>query len=126
MSDNRGHVRRSASLVLSLLLLAYVLNYLDRQILGILAGQIIAELRLTDTQFGVLSGPPFALLYSVLGVPFAFVADRTSRSRVITAALAFWSGFTALCGAATSFWQLFVFRMAWASARLAAWPLPMH
>ena len=111
MSDNRGHVRRSASLVLSLLLLAYILNYLDRQILGILAGQIIAELRLTDTQFGVLSGPPFALLYSVLGVPFAFVADRTSRSRVITAALAFWSGFTALCGAATSFWQLFVFRM---------------
>jgi len=111
VSDNRGHVRRSASLVLSLLLLAYILNYLDRQILGILAGQIIAELRLTDTQFGVLSGPPFALLYSVLGVPFAFVADRTSRSRVITAALAFWSGFTALCGAATSFWQLFVFRM---------------
>jgi MFS family permease len=111
VSDNSGQVRRSASLVLSLLLLAYILNYLDRQILGILAGQIIAELRLTDTQFGVLSGPPFALLYSVLGVPFGFIADRTSRSRVITAALAFWSGFTALCGAATSFWQLFVFRM---------------
>jgi MFS family permease len=111
VSDNSGQVRRSASLVLCLLLLAYILNYLDRQILGILAGQIIAELRLTDTQFGVLSGPPFALLYSVLGVPFGFIADRTSRSRVITAALAFWSGFTALCGAATSFWQLFVFRM---------------
>ena len=111
MTDYRDQVRRSASLVLSLLLLAYILNYLDRQILGILAGQIIADLHLTDTQFGVLSGPPFALLYSVLGVPFAFVADRTSRSRVITAALALWSGFTALCGAATSFWQLFVFRM---------------
>jgi MFS family permease len=103
--------RSRASLVLSLLLLAYIFNYLDRQILGILAGSIIADLHLTDTQFGVLSGPPFAILYSVLGVPFAFLADRTSRSRVIAAALAFWSAFTGLCGTASSFWQLFVFRM---------------
>jgi MFS family permease len=102
---------RPASLVLALLLLAYIFNYLDRQILGILAGPIIADLHLTDTQFGVLSGPPFALLYSLLGVPFALFADRTSRSRVIAAALALWSGFTALCGSASSFWQLFVFRM---------------
>jgi MFS family permease len=103
--------RRNASLVLALLLIAYIFNYLDRQILGILAGSIIADLHLTDTQFGILSGPPFALLYSVLGVPFAFLADRTSRSRVIAAALAFWSAFTALCGMASSFWQLFIFRM---------------
>ena len=100
-----------ASLVLALLLLAYVFNYLDRQILGILAGSIIADLHLTDTQFGILSGPPFAILYSLLGVPFAYLADRTSRARVIAAALAFWSAFTALCGTATSFWQLFVYRM---------------
>jgi len=104
-------VRKRASLVLALLLIAYIFNYLDRQILGILAGPIIADLHLTDTQFGVLSGPPFAILYSILGVPFAYLADRTSRSRVITAALAFWSAFTGLCGIATSFWQLFVFRM---------------
>jgi MFS family permease len=102
---------RSAGLVLGLLLVAYIFNYLDRQILGILAGPIITELHLTDTQFGVLSGPPFAILYSVLGVPFAFLADRTSRSRVIAAALTFWSAFTGLCGIATSFWQLFAFRM---------------
>jgi MFS family permease len=102
---------RPASLVLALLLIAYIFNYLDRQILGILAGPIIADLHLTDTQFGVLSGPPFALLYSLLGVPFALLADRTSRSRVIAAALAVWSGFTALCGTAGSFWQLFFFRM---------------
>ena len=104
-------MRKRASLVLALLLIAYIFNYLDRQILGILAGPIIADLHLTDTQFGVLSGPPFAILYSILGVPFAYLADRTSRSRVITAALAFWSAFTGLCGIATSFWQLFVFRM---------------
>jgi len=103
--------RRSASVVLLLLLIAYIFNYLDRQILGILAGPIIAELHLNDRQFGLLSGPPFAILYSVLGIPFAFLADRTSRSRVIAAAVAFWSAFTALCGTATSFGQFFLFRM---------------
>ena len=103
--------RRSASVVLALLLVAYIFNYLDRQILGILAGPIIAELHLNDRQFGLLSGPPFAILYSVLGIPFALLADRTSRSRVIAAAVAFWSAFTGLCGTATSFWHFFVFRM---------------
>ena len=103
--------RRSASIVLALLLVAYIFNYLDRQILGILAGPIISELHLSDRQFGLLSGPPFAILYSVLGIPFAFLADRTSRSRVIAAAVAFWSAFTGLCGTATSFWQFFIFRM---------------
>jgi MFS family permease len=106
-----GPVTRSASLVLALLLIAYVFNYLDRQILGILAGPIIADLHLNDRQFGALSGPPFAILYSVLGIPFAFFADRTSRSRVIAAAVAFWSLFTGLCGTAVSFWQFFAFRM---------------
>jgi MFS family permease len=104
-------VQRSSSVVLALLLLAYILNFLDRQILGILAPPIIADLELSDTEFGVLSGPPFAILYSVLGVPFAYLADRTSRSSVIAAALAMWSAFTALCGLAVSFWQLFLFRM---------------
>src|SRR4051794_3616323 len=103
--------RRSASVVLGLLLVAYIFNYLDRQILGILAGPIIADLKLNDRQFGLLSGPPFALLYSILGIPFALLADRTSRSRVIAAAVAFWSAFTALCGTAVSFWQFFIFRM---------------
>jgi len=111
MSVTVEQLRKRAPLVLALLLLAYIFNYLDRQILGILAGSIIADLHLTDTQFGVLSGPPFALLYSILGVPFALLADKTSRSRVIAAALTMWSAFTGLCGIATSFWQLFVFRM---------------
>lgn len=103
--------KSNASLVLGLLLVAYIFNYLDRQILGILAGPIIGDLHLTDKQFGALSGPPFAILYSVLGIPFAILADRTSRSRVIAAAVAFWSAFTALCGTASSFWQFFLFRM---------------
>ena len=111
MNDTSDLPRKGATLVLTLLLFAYILNYLDRQILGILAGPIIADLHLRDTDFGVLTGPPFAILYSVLGIPFAFLADRTSRSRVVAAALAFWSAFTGLCGTATSFWQLFMFRM---------------
>jgi len=111
LSAAADQIRSRASLVLGLLLVAYIFNYLDRQILGILAGPIIGELRLDDRQFGLLTGPPFAILYSLLGIPFAFLADRTSRSRVVAAAVAFWSAFTGLCGTATSFWQFFVFRM---------------
>jgi MFS family permease len=98
-------------LVLGMLLLVYTFNFLDRQILGILAGPIKAELGLTDTQLGALGGIAFALLYSTLAIPLAMLADRTSRSWVITVSLAIWSGFTALCGAAGSFAQMFLFRL---------------
>jgi len=109
---NATDLRRSnSSLLLTLLLIAYIFNYLDRQILGILAGAIKADLHLSDTRFGLLSGPPFAIFYSLLGIPFAYLADRTSRSRVVAAAVALWSAFTGLCGTAASFSQLFVFRM---------------
>ena len=100
-----------ANVVLALLLLAYIFNFLDRQILGILAGPIIADLKLTDAEFGAIGGIAFALLYSILGVPLAMLADRTSRSRVIAGAVAVWSAFTAMCGMATSFGQLFLFRL---------------
>src|SRR5690348_12990312 len=103
--------RPKAKVVLVLLLLAYILNFLDRQILGILGPAIKAELDLTDTQFGAVGGLAFAMLYSLLGVPLAYLADRTSRSGVVAASLAVWSGFTALCGAATGYWQLFAFRL---------------
>jgi MFS family permease len=100
-----------SGIVLALLLLAYIFNFLDRTIVNILSESIIADLQLTDTQFGALTGLAFALLYSVLAVPLAMLADRTSRSRVIAGSLAVWSGFTALCGMAVNFWQLFVFRL---------------
>jgi predicted MFS family arabinose efflux permease len=103
--------QRSASLVLALLLLAYIFNFLDRQILGILAQPIKSDLNLTDTQFGAVGGLAFALLYSVLGVPLAYLADKTSRSGVIAGSLALWSGFTALCGSAAGYGQLFLYRL---------------
>jgi predicted MFS family arabinose efflux permease len=99
------------SRLLAFLLLAYILNFLDRQILGILAGPIKADLNLTDAQFGAIGGLAFALLYSVLAVPLALLADRTRRSWVIAGSLAVWSGFTALCGTAVSYGQLFLFRL---------------
>jgi predicted MFS family arabinose efflux permease len=101
----------SASLVLALLLLAYILNFLDRQMLGILAQPIKADLHLSDAQFGAIGGVAFALLYSALGIPLAYLADKTSRSAVVAGSLAVWSGFTALCGIAGGFGQLFLYRV---------------
>ena len=111
MQSERGVTTRSPTLVLIFLLIAYIFNFLDRQILGILAQPIKADLGLSDTEFGAIGGLAFALLYSVLGVPLSYLADRTSRSGVVAGALAVWSGFTALCGAATSFGQLFLYRL---------------
>jgi predicted MFS family arabinose efflux permease len=103
--------RRKASLVLAILLLAYIFNFLDRQILGILGPSIQAELHLSNSQFGAIGGTAFALLYAALGIPLAYLADRTSRSGVVAASLAVWSAFTALCGAAVGFWSLFLSRL---------------
>ncbi|MBW8302489.1 MAG: MFS transporter [Brevundimonas sp.] len=97
--------------VLAILILVYTLNFLDRQIIGILAAPLKAQFNLTDSQFGLLGGIAFASVYSTLAIPLAWVADRFSRVWVMTGALAIWSAFTALCGAAGSFGQLFLFRM---------------
>jgi len=103
--------RRYRFAILAMLLLVYTFNFIDRQILGILAGPIKAELALSDTRLGLLGGLAFAILYSTMAVPLALLADRTSRSWVITGSLAVWSGFTALCGAATGFWSMFLARL---------------
>ncbi|PLR28051.1 MFS transporter [Caulobacter zeae] len=97
--------------VLATLILVYTLNFLDRQILGILAKPIKDEFGLTDGQFGLMGGLAFALLYTTLAIPIAWLADRFSRVWIMTAALTVWSGFTALCGFAGGFWQLFFSRM---------------
>jgi MFS family permease len=97
--------------VLAMLILAYTFNFLDRQILGILAGSIKAELDLTDTQLGLMGGVAFAALYATLGVPLAWLADRVSRTWIMTVALTVWSGFTVACGFAGGFWSLFLSRV---------------
>lgn len=110
-SPSATHSPGYARLVLVMLLVVYTFNWLDRQILGILAPAIKADLGLSNTQLGALGGIAFAALYSTLAIPLALLADRTSRTWVITASLTVWSGFTALCGLATGFWQLFFFRV---------------
>jgi MFS family permease len=97
--------------VLAMLVVVYMLNFLDRQIIGILAAPLKAEFGLSDSQFGLLGGIAFASVYSTLAIPLAWLADRFSRVWIMTGALAIWSAFTALCGTAGSFTQLFLFRM---------------
>jgi MFS family permease len=96
--------------VLGLLTIVYVFNFLDRQVVNILGEAIITDLRLSDTQFGMLSGIAFAAIYATLGMPIARWADASVRRNIIALAVAVWSAMTALCGLAQSFSQLFLMR----------------
>jgi MFS family permease len=97
--------------VLAILLLAYIFNFIDRQIIGILAVPIKAELALSDTELSLMGGIAFALFYSGIAIPVAWLADRKSRVNIIAFSVALWSAFTALCGLAQNFWHLFLARM---------------
>jgi len=88
-----------------------VLNFLDRQLLSILAKPIQDELGVTDGQLGRLGGLYFALFYCILGVPVAWFADRSNRVRVLTFACAVWSAATVACGMAQNYAQLTMARM---------------
>jgi predicted MFS family arabinose efflux permease len=115
MSQQSPRLARPASgagaRVLAILLLAYVFNFIDRQIIGVLAVPIKAELALSDRQLGLMGGIAFALFYSGLAIPIAWLADRKSRVNIIAGSIALWSAFTAACGFAQGFWQLFLARM---------------
>jgi MFS family permease len=98
--------------VLVALTICYVVNVMDRsQILAASIQAIKKEFGATDFQLGLLSGIPFALFYSFLGIPIAALADRWSRMNVLALAVALWSGMTALCGAAVNFTMLFTARV---------------
>src|SRR3546814_15323837 len=92
-------------LVLAMLLIVYTFNFLDRQMLGILAQPITADLGLSDAQFGAIGGIAFASLYSVLGVPLALLAHQAHRSWVIAGSLLVCGGFIALCGFVAHSWH---------------------
>jgi len=97
--------------VLFILWLTYILNFVDRQLVTILLEPIKLEFGASDTAMGFLSGFAFALFYASLGVPVARLADRWSRRNVIAISIGLWSGMTALCGLAGSFWQLALARV---------------
>ena len=104
-------ITNNRAYVLFILVLVYTFNFIDRQIIGILAVPIKADLGLTDTELGLMGGLAFALFYTGLGIPIAMLADRFSRTWIMTAALAIWSAMTAMSGLATNFWQLFAARL---------------
>lgn len=97
--------------VLGLLFAAYMFSFVDRQILSILFEPIREEMGFSDTQLGFLGGMAFAVFYATLGVPIAMLADRTKRTRIITASLVVFSFMTAVCGMAQSFIQLALARV---------------
>src|SRR4051812_31311193 len=96
--------------VLALLLATYTFNFIDRTIIATIGQAIKVDLKLTDTQLGLLGGLYFALLYTLLGIPIARLAERWNRVSIIAVSLVIWSGFTALCGSAASFGQLALYR----------------
>ncbi|MEQ9452462.1 MAG: MFS transporter [Pseudomonadales bacterium] len=103
--------RRQRTWLMSLLTSAFALNLLDRQIINVLAEPIKRDLLLADWQLGALTGLSFALLYSVMGIPIARIADRGNRVRIIGVAVLVWSVFTAACGMAANFIQLLLLRI---------------
>lgn len=97
--------------VLGVLLAIYTLNFLDRQIVSILAAPIKADLGLSNTELGLITGLAFAIFYSTLGLPIAWAADRFNRVHILSGACALWSVMTALCGVSANFLQLFIARI---------------
>lgn len=106
-----GHSRYYRNYVLFVLTLVYAFNFIDRQIVGILSPFIKADLGLDDAQLGWLKGIYFALLYTLVGIPIAWLADRYSRVNIIAVSLTLWSGFTAASGLASNYMQLAVARI---------------
>jgi len=97
--------------VLLMLTIVYVFNFVDRQILVVLQESIKADLNLSDTQLGLLSGLSFAIFYVSLGVPIARLADRSNRRNIVGASLIVWSSMTAACGFVQNFYQLLLARI---------------
>jgi MFS family permease len=110
-----------------LLTVVYVFSFIDRYILGLLVEPIKQDLGLTDTQIGLLLGPAFALLYTTMGVPIGWLADRWRRTWIVGIGVVLWSIATASCGLAKNFTQLFIARISVGvgEATLAPCALPM-
>jgi MFS family permease len=111
--------------VLAVLLLIYVFNVVDRILIAVLQERIKGELHLSDFQLGLLSGPAFAVLYALLGVPIARYAERHNRITIVALGAAVWSAATAVCGFAQNYLQLIVARV-WVGIGEAACVAPSH
>ena len=97
--------------VLAILTVVYAFNFIDRQILVILQEPIKAELGLSDTQLGLLTGFSFAVVYVTAGIPIAWLADRSNRRNIVAVSLGIWSVMTALSGIVQNYTQLLLARL---------------
>ena len=116
VSPIRRHV------TLAILMLVAVLSYVDRQIFTLFQDDIKAELGLSDTQLGLLTGLAFALFYALAGLPIARLADRGDRRSIIAVCVVVWSAATAFCGVAQSYWQMLFARIGLAAGEAGAGP----
>ncbi len=101
---------RYAWYMVVVLTIAYILSFVDRYILGLLAEPIKADLGLTDLQLGLLLGPAFGLFYIFMGLPLGWLADRKRRTLIVSIGIFVWSAATVASGLAKSFWHLAVAR----------------
>ena len=101
---------KSAKKALVLLVIVYIFNFVDRQILSVLAEDIKADLNISDSDLGFLFGTAFAVFYSIFGIPLGKLADVWSRKNLLSLGLASWSIMTALSGTAKTFTALSVYR----------------
>lgn len=97
--------------VLLSLTLVYTLNFIDRTIMSVVGQEVIRTFDLSDFEWGLLAGPPFAIFYALMGIPIAMWADRSNRVKIISVCVVLWSLMTVLCGFATSFMFLLIFRI---------------
>jgi len=109
--ETKAVSRQVRNYTLFILTIMYAFNFIDRQIIVILQPLIKAELNLSDTQLGLLSGIVFALFYTILGIPIARLADKRNRRNIIAISLTIWSGMTAISGFAQNFMQLLLARL---------------
>jgi len=117
--------RNYRNYVLFLLMVVYIFNFIDRQILVILQESIKEELSLSDKQLGLLSGFTFAIFYVVCGIPIARMADRYNRVNIVSASIAVWSAMTAISAFVGNFWQLLAARIGVGIGEAGASP-PSH
>lgn len=111
-NNNQGYPSSlSAWTTVTILMIAYVLSFIDRQILNLLVEPIRRDLVISDTQMSLLMGLSFALFYTICGIPLGRLADTKSRRGLIAIGVLFWSAATAACGMAKLYWQFLICRI---------------
>src|SRR5207248_6471318 len=111
MADSTERVPAYSWYALALLTLIYVLNFLDRTLIYILFPPIKKEMSFSDLQLALLGTTSFVIFYTLLGIPFGRLADRSVRKNIIAVGLAVWSLFSGLTGFAHGFWSIFFCRV---------------